>query len=185
MKLLCWNKGNSTFDTKKDELEILLNEHKPLILGVLEANVGQDQYIPRLNIDGYKVELDNLHENGFKTRTMVYINDQSKYVRRKDLEPPNSPTIWLEFSNSGKKPFLIFIGYREWRCLHIKKKPKSDSRDEQLERLEIWNQSWTKAESENKMLILLGDFNIDVQPWVNPLNILTPYQSFMCPVLGK
>ena len=53
VNLICWNKGNSLFDSKKDELELLINKYSPLLLGVLEANIGQDQYLPMISIDGY------------------------------------------------------------------------------------------------------------------------------------
>ena len=69
VKLMCWNKGNSRFETKKDELEMLIEEHYPLMLGVLEANVEKDYFLPALNINGYSTELDNLRGNGNKTRT--------------------------------------------------------------------------------------------------------------------
>ena len=29
-KILCWNKGNSSFMVKKPELEIMISDHKPL-----------------------------------------------------------------------------------------------------------------------------------------------------------
>ena len=123
-KIMCWNKGNAMFDTKKDELEIIINEHAPLILGVLEANVEADYFLPALNIEGYSTEVDNLHSNGHKARTIVYINEEAKYKRRLDLEPPNSPTIWIEIMEEKKKSFLIFIGYREWCPLHSSCKKK-------------------------------------------------------------
>ena len=36
-KIMVWNKGNSAFLSKKDEMELLLQTHKPLVLGILEA----------------------------------------------------------------------------------------------------------------------------------------------------
>ena len=185
---MCWNKGNSSFNTKKDEINILINDHSPLLLGILEANIDQDQHLQMVKIDGYTEEIDNLYENGFKSRTLVYINDQSDYLRRRDLEPPNSPVIWLEFPNRGGKPFLVFIGYREWRCIHLKenkKKKTSGNRTEQIKRLDDWNLSWSKAECENKMMILMGDYNIDLQPWFNPKIEMTEYQEYMSPMLEK
>ena len=31
-----WNKGNSDFFTKKDEIEIIIEKHRPLIFGILD-----------------------------------------------------------------------------------------------------------------------------------------------------
>ena len=184
IKLLCWNKGNSTFDAKKDEMEILIKDHSPLLLGVIEANIGADHYLPAIAIDGYSFELDNLRDNGFKTRTMVYIKDEVKYKRRNDLETINSPTIWLEFFNENK-PFLVFVGYREWCCLQARDKKLSRSMKEQLKRLDNWSLSWKKAEEENKTLIMLGDYNIDTRPWTHPHETITDYQYSMRSILDK
>ena len=69
-KLMTWNKGNSVFLAKKDEIEILISDHKPLCLGILEANVEPDCHLPALAIDGYKIELDKLWESGKKMQSI-------------------------------------------------------------------------------------------------------------------
>ena len=41
-KVICWNKGNSTFLAKKPEVEQMIDVHQPLIMGILEANMGEN-----------------------------------------------------------------------------------------------------------------------------------------------
>ena len=116
---------------------------------------------------------------------MLYIKEDTEYIRRYDLEPLCSPTIWLEIKSSRSKPFLLFIGYREWRCLHDKNKKLSRSIAKQLDRLENWNKSWEKAEEEGKVMLMMGDFNVDISPWLNPELISTSYQISHRSLLDK
>ena len=185
IKLMMWNKGNSLFDKKKDEIELLLSNHKPMCLGIMEANVEPDHHLPALEIDGYKLELDGLWHSGAKARTVIYIMNEASYVRRKDLEPPDSPAIWLEFWPASKKACLVFVAYREWRKLKAKSKRVSGSDKQQLKRLDGWEESWLKANEEGKQMILMGDFNVDVRPWTHPLEELTAYQSSKKHMLSK
>ena len=81
----------------------MIEVHQPLIMGVLEANMGENCFKGALEIDGYKLERGNLTESGIRTRTAVYIQDQLNYLRRKDLETPRLRTIWLEINPKSKK----------------------------------------------------------------------------------
>ena len=42
-----------------------------------------------------------------------------------------------------------------------------------------WRIKWKKADKENKPMYVLGDFNIDVSPWLNPEEPTTTYQNSM------
>ena len=172
-----WNKGNSNFLTKKSDLEKIIEVHKPLLFGVLEANMGENCYQPALNIDGYSLERDNLASEGGITRAAVYVIEGLNYSRRKDLEVKASPMIWLEINPNSKEAWLAFIGYREWRSLLSKKKKKSRSMPQQLLRLGLWREKWLEAEKEQKPMFLMGDWNVDTIPWTTPSLPLTPYQS--------
>ena len=178
-----WNKGNSAFLAKKDELEILLSTHKPLCLGVAEANVDANSHLPGLCIDGYSIEMDSLFLSGKKGRVITYIKTEADYIRRKDLEPETSPLIWIEFNPKSPKSWLMLTCYREWRTLHETSKKESGSRKKQINRLRAWEESWCKAEEEGKPLVIVGDMNIDADPWLNPSIVPSSYQMSMKPIL--
>ena len=176
-----WNKGNAKFTSKKAEIELLIEEYSPSLFGIIEANMEADCHPPVLKIDGFKLERDNLCKKGIKTRTAVYINEALSYRRREDLEPTHSPTIWLEIDFGTKFAWLAFFGYREWRSLGKNKKHSGDMA-QQLVRLNEWQSSWSKAETEGLPMIIMGDFNIDVRPWTSPNISLTDYQKSMTSV---
>ena len=185
-KILCWNKGNSTFSVKKPEIEILIGNHNPLMMGILEANMGENCYTPALQIDGYNLERDNLMDEGGITRTAVYIKEGMDYIRRKDLEVKATPAIWIEVSPNTASAWLILIAYREWCSLLIKDKKekiKSRSINQQLVRLEACREKIREAEKEQKPLFVIGDWNIDVSPWLTPESTLTSYQESQADLL--
>ena len=183
-KIMLWNKGNARFAVKKMEVEVILEKHKPLILGLLEANMGANSFHPSLTIDGYSLERDNLADIGLKTRTAVFIRDGVSYTRRTDLEIRSSPTIWLEMNQNSPSPWLIFCGYREWCTLERKGNKESRTILNQTERLLRWQEMWRKAEQENKPMYLFGDMNLDVSSWTHPGDSQTPYQVLMQPLLN-
>ena len=130
-----------------------------------------------LGIDGYILERDNLCVERCRTQTALYISVNLNYVRRKDLEIKASPMIWIEVNKNTPSAWLLFVGYREWRSLLDKDKDKSVAMDQQLERLLKWKESWLLAEAEGKPMYAMGDMNIDVRPWTQPLCTITKYQE--------
>ena len=83
----------------------------------------------------------------------------------------------MEVNANSKSAYLVSLGYREWQSLSSEKKKESKTIDNQLDRLHEWTLSWQRAVTENKPVIIMGDLNIDVGPWVNPEFPLTPNQT--------
>ena len=163
IKVVFWNKGNSDFQSKKDEIELIIDKHNPLVMGVLEANISQNVHLPSVQIDGYILEREVPPDDSSRTRTALFIKNDVKYIRRYDLEQPQTSMIWLEIYTSAK-PWLLFIGYRQFATLNPRTAKASRDIKKQLERIKKWEVSWTQAEQEGKPLLILGDMNIDVSP---------------------
>ena len=94
-----------------------------------------------------------------------------------DLEIENTPLIWLEIVTNVEKPWLAGIGYRQWRTKGKLDSDKSIAMKKQLSRFANWSDSWTRAQSEAKPLVIFGDLNIDVSPWLYPKIEKTDYQK--------
>ena len=175
--LIMWNKGNGQFLAKKDEMEQMVAKYQPILFAIMEANISKDAHEPALQIEGYSLERDNLCVYGGKTRTAVYVSNRISYKRRSDLEAPNTPLIWLEITTKASKPWLAAVGYRQWRRLTDQDKNQSITIKSQIARLSEWSISWTKAHAEAKPMIIFGDLNIGVCPWIKPEQSTTPYQD--------
>ena len=163
----------------------MIEQHNPTFFGILEANMGADCHAPSLNIQGFSLERDNLMKNKIRTRAALYIADTVSYIRRLDLELPETPMIWIEIKSGSAKPWLLMTGYRQWRTLKGSNKNASKcSMKAQKERFNMWAEAWKKADSEGKRIIVMGDLNIDVEPWAEEQTILSDYQVSMAPILS-
>ena len=129
---------------------MLIKEHSPIALGLAEVNIAHDCHEAPLKIDNYKLERDNLAAEGLTTRVAVYILATAQYRRRQDLEPMETPLIWIEFNADTKSSWLLCIAYREWRTQNPKTKLESGTPKNQLIRLEAWETSLVKASNEKK-----------------------------------
>ena len=75
----CWNKSRAPFEklcTKIGEIEILLNKHSLDILGICEANFGQEDEVEDVSIPGYSMmwEPGREHHRRKNARVVVYVS---------------------------------------------------------------------------------------------------------------
>ena len=109
--LLSWNKGNSNFSTRRDDILITLDRLKPDIFSIHEANfsIKNDR-----KIIGYKIESNNLIHGNDICRTVTLIKDGISYKRRYDLEDKYISSIWLQIFISKRVSILVCSYYRQW-----------------------------------------------------------------------
>ena len=159
---LChWNKGSSLFINKINELNILINENKPDIFSVSEANYQLiNPQIPN-ELSNFYIEANKMSPKSTFSRQILLINKSLQYKRRTDLESDLLSTVWIEVSLPKSKPILIMGGYRQWQLPSELGFNKSKSIKHQKERYELILKNWKKASHENKDIIILMDDNID------------------------
>ena len=141
-KVVFWNKGSAAFKNRKDEVERLIEAHTPILLGLVEANIQPACHPPTLQVEGYWLELDDLHEDNSATRTALFIQKGTKYKRRRDLEPPQMPVICVEINHKSKKPWLAWLGYREWESSVRAAMSGRKSMADQVQRLSMMTEAW-------------------------------------------
>ena len=114
---LYWNKGPSLLINKHQDIETIIADHHPHVLGLGEANYNQSQDIEAVQFPGYTLHLDSGLEQQGMARVAVYTHTSLRVKRRSDLEDPDTAYIWLECGLPGRRGFLICVGYRQWRLL--------------------------------------------------------------------
>ena len=149
-----------------DEIKNIIEEHKPHIIGISEANLHINAHKPSMHIEGYVVEIDNLHKVKCRSQIVIYIMSHIKYVRRTDLENTKIPNVWLEIFPVREPAYLLNVGYREWAD-QLQTPKEGRTMISQENRLEIMLSSWTKAAEEEKTLVIVGDWNVNMLPWIN------------------
>ena len=78
LKILSWNKGNNDAINAKQKII-----NKPNILSINELNLNTQDEKRIMNIEGYKLELDQCDKNTEYHRTGLYIKDNKNYEREK------------------------------------------------------------------------------------------------------
>ena len=81
---MTWNKGNSHITRTINEINNMKNEHKPHIIIINEFNYTLQMDINQAKLNGYKLELDELHRGNKQSRTAMYIKDFLSYKRVKE-----------------------------------------------------------------------------------------------------
>ena len=111
------NKGNSEFKNRKADIEHILRTHKPDFMTIHELNITDKDPNQNNNIPGYKLEIDQLYTKFGRARTGIFIKENIKYQRLKEIEVTDEPVVWLQINLPGNKKIKIQSYYRQWRQL--------------------------------------------------------------------
>ena len=119
IKLSHWNAGNAHLQNKTIDIENVIADHHPHLLGISEANLHKKHCIDNCKIDDYELitckTLDNV--NLQVSRVVVYKHKSLVTKVREDLMSDSFSSIWLEVGFPGKTRFLVCNLYRDWQYL--------------------------------------------------------------------
>ena len=166
LKLVHWNKGPAFLHNKHNEIETLIADHHPHVLGLSEANFKSDHDLGLVQHPDYQLHLSPTISNQELNiaRVVAYTHKSLIVKRRTDLEDSRISAIWLELGLPHKKKILVCQGYREWRYLG-QADPSSSSVGAQLQRWSIFLTHWEQALMEDKEVIVMMDANLDFLKW--------------------
>ena len=162
MKLTHWNAGNAHLENKITDIESLIVDHHPHILGISEANLFKDHCIANCMLEDYELitcNTMNNHSLGV-SRVVVYKHTSVVAKVRQDLMSDKFSSIWLEVGFPGKTRFLLCNLYRDWQYLGQTDHSSLDI-SEQLGRWITFLEQWERALDSGKECIVMGDFNLD------------------------
>ena len=162
MKLTHWNAGNAYLENKTNEIENLILDHHPHLLGISEANLHKGHCIDNCKIENYDLitckTMDN--DNLQVSRVVVYKHTSLVAKVREDLMSDKISSIWTEVGFPGRKKFLVCNIYREWQYLGQTDYSSLDISEQQARWIEFLEQ-WERALDTGKECIVMGDFNLD------------------------
>ena len=163
LTIISWNKGNSQFLNRMQEIQQIIIEQKPDIFSIQEANLSKNIDIGTCQIDGYKMEVDQLYEKFQMARAVIYINEKIKYTREKEQEVQGEPVIWLKIFTGGNKNFWFQNYYRQWRQIQNDRGiPGTESTRAQALRFKAVTEKWAQLLDTNLEVISVSDTNIDL-----------------------
>ena len=162
LKIAHWNLGSAHLKNKMHEIETLVADIHPHLLGISESNHFKCQNIESVMLPDYDLitALTLENPNLEVSRIVIYKHKSVVAKIRKDLMSNLFSSIWIEVGLPKKKKILVCHFYREHQYLR-QKDLSSLSSAEQLNRWLIFLDQWERALATGKECMVLGDCNID------------------------
>ena len=147
-------KGN-----KIEELGVVLDKHKPTILGVSEINYDERDSLPTSKLD-YNFIPGFTYSNQ-KTRVGIFVRRGIVCKVRKDISKKMPlPCVWLDVQINGEKLAIVNC-YREFKKYKTDDSEQSEHISEQKKRFKTFIEIWMNYNNQYDEVFVLGDFNID------------------------
>ena len=159
---MTWNTTNSKMINKMNNLNQVIQQHKPMILAIQEVNFTSNDDIADISIPGYNIELDQLLQTKGRARAALIIHESIRYSRRLDLETQEEAHLWITIQLKGNRKINLQCLYRQWRQLDTNGHgiPQTQTPASQKERMWNMSQKWKQALKERET-ISLSDTNIN------------------------
>ena len=162
IKIMQWNKGKANFTNKTNDLDSILQRHKPNLISMCEANINRNiNTIINNKYKDYNIEHTKMSINTNQSRNIMMIKEDIIYKRRTDLEDETTSTIWIELKLPKNKPILVASIYRQWSLPQMLNIKDSHGITQQKERWDKVLDKWQQAISEKKEVIVMADDNMD------------------------
>ena len=181
VRLAHWNAGSAHLKNKLHDIEQVVSEHHPHLLGISESNHKKIHDIEDVQIQDYELILSKTIDNDqLEVSRIVCYKHQSLVCKvREDLMSDQFSSIWMEVGLPRKNKFLVCQLYREWRYLGQEDRGEfSNSTQEQFRRWVIFLDQWEQALASGKEVIVLGDCNLDFLKFGNS-GVLQPLVDAM------
>ena len=162
---------NHIYNKITDITTTLSNSGKPFhVFGLSESRLTINMPSCDLSIPGYSILRRDSKANN-ETGLIIYINDILSYKHLSHLDQPGVEAVWLEIGFSKSTPILVGFCYRN---------PAS-----RVDWVHAFTAMMDNVVFESKELILLGDFNIDLQKpnsqWTYNLDTYNLHQLIKLP----
>ena len=169
LKIIHWNLGSKLWCNKLEDIELLLNEFKPDLCYISEANLWNGLDHHEREILGHEIIYPNTMERLGHARIILLVREGISVVKLNQYMESDTATIWVRVGSSKKKNIIVGGIYRQHRVLGVTDKEASrlELKLEQEERWKRVVKHW-KAASNNAKCITMGDINLDYKRWQEP-----------------
>ena len=154
LKLAHINMGNGYLSNKLPELELIISEVKPHVIGISESRIEKGHDLTEIALENYSFYMSNTYENINLnvSRLCVFVHNSVTTKVRHDLMSDSFSSIWLELGLRNQKKILLSNVYRDWQYIH-QADNSSRSRTAQLSRWCSILQQWEKQLMRTKRLL--------------------------------
>ena len=184
IKIVHFNKGSAFLENSMHEIESIVQDHQPHILGISEANFLHNHDPSDCSIEGYEMLTAKTLSNPsiLASRIVVYKHSSVIGKLRPDLMDDKFSSIWLETGLPRQKKILVCQLYREWQYLG-QEDIASKSAEAQLSRWNLFLGQWERALATGYECHIFGDFNFDARILSHSEIALKPYNNKFKPMI--
>ena len=181
-----FNKGPAFLHNRIHEVEGIIQDHHPHLLGLSEANFFHNHDLNDARIQDYDMftSLTLTNPDIQASRIVIYKHRSLVGKLRTDLMDNKFSSIWLEIGFPNQKKFLVCQFYRDWKYVG-QSSQSSKSQAAQLERWNIFINQWERAIATGLECHVIGDCNIDAQVYNRPDIAETAYNKKLKPLVEK
>ena len=181
-----WNKGNSYLVNKMEDIKTLVEQHKPMIFGIGEANVTADHDLKDVQLVDYNLHLASSIKNPNMriSRVVVYTHKKLVVKKREDLEDEETQAIFLEGGLANQRKTLWLMAYRQWKLVSVPGPGQRAVGVAGTETIAVqgerWGRilaSWSKMLQEGKEVVSMMDSNLDHTNWTEDHETLARHST--------
>ena len=169
LKVIHWNLGARLWQNKLDDIQLLLDDLKPDLCFISEANLWEGLESHQLELQGHKLVLPNTMATLQHAIIVLIVKDTITVTKLDQFMGDQSATIWVRIGEEGRNSLRIAGIYREHHILGEDNQNMTwqVSQQRQEDRWRDILVKWRTA-SRNKNCLVVGDLNLDFIKWNNP-----------------
>ena len=117
IKSIHWNLGSRFWDNKSEDIQYLVDEIKPDLAFISEANLFSGLANHMRIIDGYSIVYTSAINTLGYSRLVLIVREGFQVTLKKDWMEDQVASIWVQIKNRGCKGITICGIYREHKLL--------------------------------------------------------------------
>ena len=169
IKIIHANIGPRHWSNKVEDIQLLIDEHRPDIFSVSESNIFKNDLQAATHIQDYNMIHSKSLETWGYSRMTTLIHKDIDFVTLDRNMCDDVASTWIQLKLNGRKKLTLGSVYREHRLLG--QGPNSDSNTEQKQ-TERWAKFLRQVERmRNDDVVVIGDTNLDFLKWQSPPQI--------------
>ena len=168
IKVMHWNLGSHHWDKKVNDVQHLVDQHKPDYLFISEANYFHDTPANKTDIEGYDIVFAKTLARLKFSRIVLLARHEMQFTLESSRMEDTISSIWIKTGGKGRKSLLIGGVYRDHS--HIRQTEvinNSSDLDQQNSRWKRFIGQWANASNSGNCMII-GDTNVDTLKIDNP-----------------
>ena len=165
--VLQWNMGSKLWLKKKSEIENVLQQYRPEIFIITEANLKEELNEYERKIPGYDLLLPKTMSEHKIARIVVLVKEGVQIKLMEQFMDNMVSAIWFKIGTKGNKPMLVGAVYREHQHIYQIEPNNSGLPSRQNQRWFKFVDSWRRAAATSDVMVM-GDINLDLVKWNSP-----------------